>query len=128
MESIENSKDKKKSEEKIQRQKAIVVIHPDGFIHVYGPDTLDVIVRISPVVTCKRGEIAAEEYIEATLPRVYREFYWPNCIRVTGQIRRILPSDIANTKTLLQISKRLTAFMESQNEARKASQKQAVQS
>jgi hypothetical protein len=77
---------------RVQRVPVLVVLHPDGWIEVYGDD-LDVCIMTKldggdiPAV-----EVMAEQYMDLDLPRRFRPLYFPVKLRATGQCERRTPA------------------------------------
>ena len=75
------------------RHKVLLVLHADGFIEAYADrDHVDVRTVVMPHVP--GGEILAEEYMELTLPRVYRDIFFPLNRRAVDNVRKLAPSQI----------------------------------
>lgn len=89
--------------EHTSRTKCLLLIYPDGYVELYGPETLDVTVRSVPWIPTKQGEIQAEAMVEASLPIVARSLYGQDCLRATGQARRGRMRDLIITRTEMDL-------------------------
>ena len=74
------------------RHKVLLVLHADGFIEAFADSDVDVRTVVMPDVP--GGETLAEEYVELTIPRAYREVYFPGNRRAVDNVRRLLPSQL----------------------------------
>jgi len=74
------------------RHKVLIVLHADGFIEAYADrDHVDVRTVVMPQSS---DETLAEEYLELTLPTVYRDVYFPLNRRAVDNVRKLAPSQI----------------------------------
>ena len=75
------------------RHKVLIVLHSDGFVEAFADkEHIDVETVVMPHSS---NVPLAEEYVELTIPRPYREIYFPGNRRAVDQVRTLLPSDIA---------------------------------
>ena len=72
----------------------LVVAGSDGWVEVFADENTDVHVVVLPHMTSPAGEIAAEEYLEESLPPQHQAIFWPGMRRAADQVRTIRPSDI----------------------------------
>ena len=76
---------------RVRRVPVLVVLHPDGWVEIYG-ENLDVC-----VVTKLDGgdipaaEVLAEQYLDLDIPRRFRPLYFPVNLRATGQCETRTP-------------------------------------
>ena len=74
------------------RQKVLIILHADGFIEAYADrEQVDVKTVVMPHST---DAILAEEYVELTLTKPYRDIYFPLNRRAVDNVRTLLPSQI----------------------------------
>lgn len=78
-----------------QREAVLVLAHGDGWIEAFGEKHIDVRIEMVPYVTTQPGEILAEEYVETSLPKRFRDVYWPGDRRAADMLRVVRPCDIA---------------------------------
>ncbi|MEQ8211043.1 MAG: hypothetical protein RH917_14545 [Lacipirellulaceae bacterium] len=76
------------------RQPVLVVTDGDGYLEIFAEKNLDVRIERLPVAHAHAAEVIAEDYLEATLPRRYRELYWPGKRRATAVVRPLRPLTI----------------------------------
>lgn len=94
--------DSKQSQPPYKRRKVLVVLHDDGFVEAFGHDDVDVkVVNLTSVPV--RGESLAEDYLELTLPKPYRDVYWPGMSRATGFMRKVTVLDLAHQQRCLDL-------------------------
>lgn len=77
----------------------VVVLHHDGYIEVFGDDSIDAQVAVMPHMPTQEGEVLAERYLTKQLPRRHRTVYFPGMLRATGQVETLRPTDINRRKT-----------------------------
>jgi hypothetical protein len=92
------------------REKVLVCLHADGFIEVYGEPHVDVRIVNVPYSTTPEGAIAGEEFVELTIPRCYREIYFPGMKRATELLRPTTPEDIAYRKWSVELLRQIQAL------------------
>ena len=93
------------------RTKVLVVIQPDGFIEVYGDKETDVVIRVAPAVELTaESERLVEEFIETTLPRMYRDLYEPGRLRGSEMPLPITPDEIMQVKATRAVYEALDAY------------------
>jgi hypothetical protein len=92
---------------KREREKILVLLYSDGFVEVYGEKHIDARIVNVPVASTPAGEILAEEYVELTIPRCYRDIYFPTAKRATELLRPIKPSDIAFRKWSVELVRQI---------------------
>lgn len=90
-----------------RREAILVVLHADGWAEVYGEPHVDVHIAVMPHTTTPEGELAAEEYLDTTLPRRYRDVYWPALRRAADFVRVVSPSDIVRRDWDLELLRTL---------------------
>ncbi len=78
-----------------QREAVLILAYGDGWIEAFAEKHVDVRIEIVPCMTTPAGAILAEEYVELSLPKKYRDIYWPGNRRAAEMMRVVRPSDIA---------------------------------
>lgn len=81
------------------REKVLVLVHHNEhgpYIEVFGEKHVDVHIRNVPYSGTRRGEAIADNFIEQTLERPYRDLHWPGNVRAHAPVRIVKPSDIVN--------------------------------
>ena len=81
----------------------LVLLHPDGFVEVYGHRNVDVHIATLVAMQSAQGQILAEEYLELNMPPRHRAIYAPGMIRAAKMNRIITPSDLADVRDDLAI-------------------------
>ena len=83
----------------------LIVVHPDQFIEVYGPD------GVRPVVVNRLDSCAdpllVDEYLESQIPRSHRGIHLPEYLKGTGNVERQTAEDEINRLTRLSLLKRI---------------------
>ena len=102
-----------------QREAVLVLAHPDGWLETFAEKHVDVRIVMVPQVTTQAGEILAEEYVEASLPKRYRDVYWPANRRAADMLRVVRPSDIAWREYELELLRAIQQLGNQQEEGRK---------
>jgi len=77
------------------RQAVLLVCHANGWTEAYAERNVDIHIVQMPVMESPAGRIAAEQYLDLTLPLRYRDLYVPNKRRAADLLREVHPSDIA---------------------------------
>ena len=97
-----------------RREQVLIVAHADGWIECFAERHIDVRIVIMPDVNTPESEILAEQYIESSIPEVYRKIYWPGNLRSAGMIEKISPSvllwrdwELATIKAIGRMGERL---------------------
>ena len=83
------------------REPVLIVAHGDGWLDVYADRHVDIHIINQPWVETPAGEILAEEWVEENIPWRYRPLLLSR--RQTGLVRKVRPSQIAETNTKLEI-------------------------
>jgi hypothetical protein len=86
------------------RVRVLLVLNSDGFAEVYGPP--EVCVHVANRLHTDGGnpaDVAADEYLDRTLPRVYRELYYPRNLRASGIVERRTAADELDRRAALAI-------------------------
>lgn len=78
-----------------QREAVLILAHGDGWSEAFAEKHVDVRIAMVPCMTTPADEILAEEYVELSLPKRYRDIYWPVNRRAADMMRVVRPSDIA---------------------------------
>ena len=90
-----------------KREAVLVVGHSDGWIQVFAEKSVDVRIEMLPHSITPEAEVLAEEYVGLSLPKRYRDVYWPSMQRAADMMRLVLPSDIARRDWELDFLKAL---------------------
>lgn len=108
------------------RERVLLVRHGDGYVELFGGKHIDVHVANVPYLDLtvpetdsiearaerSRYEIMALDYMEACLPRAYRDLYWPGNLRATDTHKKLRPSDIADREHHLACLKALDGIQD----------------
>jgi len=89
----------------------LVVAHHDGWLEVFGDrEHIDARIVMAPTLggepstaTQQRFEVLAEEYLELTIPRRYRDIYVPINRRAADKLRLVTPESIACRQTDIEL-------------------------
>ena len=65
------------------------------------------------------GEIQAEEYVESSLPKRYRDVYWPGNLRAADMMRVVRPTDVVRRDYDLELLRAIQQLGSEQKEGRK---------
>ncbi len=90
-----------------KRTKVLVVLSSDGFVEVFGGREVDCHVAQRLAVDSIEAERMAEEFLDGTLPKRFRELFLPGMLRATGLVERITPEKALDTLWQLEILKGL---------------------
>ena len=90
-----------------KREAVLVVVQSDGWIQVFAEKSVDVRIEMLPNSITPEAEVLAEEYVGLSLPKQYRDVYWPSMQRAADMMRFVLPSDIARRDWELDFLKAL---------------------
>ena len=88
-----------------KREAVLIVVHSDGWIQVFAEKHVDVRIEMLPHSVTPEAEILAEDYLGSSLPKRYRDVYWPGLQRAADLFRPVLPSDIAQRNWELDLLK-----------------------
>ena len=102
-----------------QREAVLILAHGDGWIEVFAEKHFDVRIEIVPYMTTEPGEIQAEEYVELSLPKRYRDVYWPGNRRAADMMRVVRPTDIVRRDYDLELLRAIQQLGNQQEEGRK---------
>jgi len=78
------------------RQPVLILAHADGWVEAFGNRNIDIHIAMAPAMDSPEGRIAAEAYLDNTLPHRYRGLYVPGNLRAADLLREVHPSDIAD--------------------------------
>jgi hypothetical protein len=101
----------------VPRTRVLVVLNSDGFVEVYGDDHINVHFTQRIHTDTRAGEILADQLVDVTLPRVYRDLFYPRNMRAAGQCRKVTAEqrlEIIADLDLLAILRGLRDFQEDQ--------------
>lgn len=90
-----------------KREAVLVVVHSNGWIQAFAERHVDIRIEMLPHSITTEAEVLAEEYVGLSLPKRYRDVYWPRLQRATDRMRLVLPSDIARRDWELDFLKAL---------------------
>ncbi len=68
----------------------LAVLSRNGFIEIFAPLGVQIYVAQRLDVPAAL-EAQAEEYLDGTLPKVFRRLFIPGCLRATGLVERVTP-------------------------------------
>ena len=102
-----------------QREAVLILAHGYGWLEAFAEKHVDVRIEMVPQVTTQAGEILAEEYVELSLPRRYRDVYWPGNRRAADMMRVVRPSDIAWREYHVELLRAIQQLGDKQEEGRK---------
>lgn len=71
----------------------LVVASADGFLEVYGPHEVRPLVVNRLKVSAAETALLADAYMDSTLPRKWRQWYWPRHLRGGGLVRETTAED-----------------------------------
>lgn len=90
------------------REPVLIVAHGDGWLDVYAEKHVDVHIVNQPWMETPASEILAEEWVAENIPWRYRPLLMSR--RQVGLVRKIRPSEIAETNAKMEILKILNAM------------------
>ena len=68
----------------------LVVLHPDNYVEVFGPDHVQVVVVNR--LDSEADATLIDQYLEGQIPRAHQAIYFPRNLRGTGLLERITTS------------------------------------
>jgi len=92
------------------RLPVVVELYSDGFVKVYSEARARVRIVNRPHVVRDSAAPLADEWVEMQLPPRHQEVYWPGCVRATGQVRKVRPSDLLRRLTDQRLHEALEAI------------------
>ncbi len=90
-----------------QRPRVLIVLNSDGFIEVYGEPGLSVHIAQRLHVEGNATEATADEYLDRSLPKAFRELFYPVKRQAVGQCRRITVADEMDRRVDLAVLREL---------------------
>lgn len=84
-----------------QRARVLIVAYADGYLEVFSDQGVDIHVVTPIYMRTPAGEALADAYLDATLPRRFRDLHVAPNLRAVHTARVIRPSDVA--KRLLRL-------------------------
>ncbi len=90
-----------------QRARVLIVLNSDGFVEVYGEPGLWIHVAQRLQADGNQAEVMADEYLDATLPKAFKELFYPVKLQAVGQCRRIRAEDEVNRRINLAVLREL---------------------
>lgn len=98
-----------------RRERVLVVTRADGFVEVFGNRNVDVHIVNRLHVEDERGDLSTriDEYLTETLPRPYRELYWPSKRRKVGNVECVTPERALDTLRDLAVIRQVRSVEES---------------
>lgn len=101
------------SNKRPRRERVLVVPHADGHLEVFGSENVIVRIERLPVTNSRDAEAIAEDFLERSLPPIWRELYFPGMRRATGTAQLLLPSTIRRATDIEQSLQSLNSVLES---------------
>jgi hypothetical protein len=97
-----------------ERVKVLVVLHANGWAEVYADDHVDVRVVNRLFVENEDAMLAntIDAYMEGTMPRTYRNLYWPRKLRATGLCEKVTPEKALDSLYTLNLIRGLRQLRE----------------
>jgi hypothetical protein len=108
----------------MMRTRVLIVLSADGFVELFGERGIEALVALRLDVP-QHCEAAADTYLTATLPRRWRDLFYPGKLRATGLVEKLTPEQALSTLHKLQELRELRALRE--DLAPKASVPAAIQ-
>ena len=102
-----------------KRKKVLVLLNSDGFVECFANKDVDIHILNKPHASTPAAEVLAEEYVELTIPRSYREVYWPSYRRAVEQVRKTTPEDIMRRKYDVELLRAILALGDDRKGGRK---------
>jgi hypothetical protein len=102
-----NKRPKPKRPKLWQRARVLVVLNSDGFVEIYAQRGLVVHIAQRLHVDGNETEATADEYLDATLPKAFKELFYPVKLQAVGQCRRLTVEDEVNRRTTLAVLREL---------------------
>lgn len=93
----------------------LIVLHSDGRVQCFADRNVDVHIahRLNSVIDeTPDGANRLDEYLESTLPRSFRNLYWPVKLRAFDQCRKITAGQTLNTRLELELLKEIRTLPE----------------
>ncbi len=85
----------------------ILILHRGGELLAYAPGGVVVRIVNIPVTSTAAGDLAAERLLEETLPRQYRDIFWPGNLRASGWLRTMAPDELEDRTDDIHLRSRL---------------------
>jgi NADPH-dependent 2,4-dienoyl-CoA reductase/sulfur reductase-like enzyme len=112
-----NKPTRKKPRPPKPRTRVLVILSSNGFVEVFAEREVDVHIAQGLHVETIEGERLAEEFLDGTLPKRFRELFLPGMLRATGLVERITPERALYTLWQLEILKGLRELREAKSPA-----------
>jgi hypothetical protein len=93
----------------------LLVLNSDGYVELFGP--AEVVAHVALRLATdggNAGEVAADELLTVTLPRPYREIFFPRNLRASGIVERRTAGDELDRRAALATLQDLRDFREAQ--------------
>ncbi|QDS97704.1 hypothetical protein [Adhaeretor mobilis] len=110
----------------LQRQHVLIVAHADGYLEVFGEKNLDIRISNIPLAHSREAERIAEDALELSLPRCYRQLYFPGKRRATATLMPLLPSTMARAKAVKRTIRQLNQLVQKVTKAKAARSRQGA--
>lgn len=99
------------------RERVLIVSHPDGHLEVFAEKNVIVRIERVPVAHSRDAERIAEDFLERSLPPVWRDMYFPGNRRATGTATPLFPSKIRDANQIERLLDSLNGLLEQEQEA-----------
>lgn len=98
---------------KPKREAILIALHADGYIETFASKSVDI--KFVDIPHCPGRESLAEDYVEQSLPHVYRKLFYPGYVRGHAMHRPLTPSTIAEADAVTSFVKGLNGLSLNQN-------------
>ena len=92
MERSRSGRRRPRAKPKLKRVGVLVVLHPDGFVEVFGDHEVRVH-TVDALAVHAEEEALADLYLNESLPTWARQLHWPGKLRACGQCKQISAED-----------------------------------
>jgi hypothetical protein len=93
-----------------QRARVLVILNSDGYVEIFAEPGVLIHVAQRLHVEGNTTEILADEYLDATLPKPYRDLHYPVKLQATGLCRRVTAADEITRRTNLAVLRELRSL------------------
>ena len=94
------------------QEKVLIVGHADGYLELFGPEHITAKIVRCPVAFNAEMETMAEDFLELSLPPVWRSLFFPGYCRASAMLRPLLPTEIQDSKVVAELLKTLNSIGE----------------
>jgi hypothetical protein len=92
------------------RSKVLIVLYSDGWVEAYAEKYVDVHIVQRLHITNPANANLADEYLESTIPRCYRDLFWPIKRRAMGQCRKVTAEQRLDAHLDLQLLREIQSW------------------